>query len=314
VSSQTHCVGDKVLVTGASGFIGSHLCQRLASLGSEIHAISRSNFTGELPDYSWLQADLIDFARVHALLCDIKPQVIFHLASHVMGSRDREAVLPTFHSNLMSTVNLLTAASEVGCRRFILAGSLEEPDAGTPEAIPSSPYAVAKWASSAYTRMFHALYQLPTVILRIFMVYGPAQRDILKVIPYTALSLLRGEEPKLTSGQRQIDWIYVDDVVDGLIAAAQASGIEGRTLDIGSGALVSIRAVVQHLVHLIDPQAKLHFGAVPERPLEQVRVADIAKTYSQLGWQPTTSLQAGLQRTVAWYAERLQDGAFGAKL
>jgi nucleoside-diphosphate-sugar epimerase len=183
---------------------------------------------------------------------------------------------------------------------------MEEPDVTTPDAIPCSPYAAAKWAGSAYARMFHALYQFPVVILRIFMVYGPAQPDLRKLVPYVTLSLLRGETPKLSSGQRQVDWVYIDDVVDGLIAAAQAPGIEGNTLEIGSGTLVSIREVVEQLRRLIAPQAVLPFGTLPERPLEQVRMADTAATYAKLGLQPATPLPIGLQRTVTWYARQLR--------
>jgi nucleoside-diphosphate-sugar epimerase len=220
-----------------------------------------------------------------------------------MGARNLENVLPTFRSNLLSTVNILTVASEVGCRRIVLTNSLEEPDPGDPTSIPSSPYAAAKWASSGYARMFHALYQLPVVILRLFMVYGPAQQDLGKLIPYVTLCLLRGEAPRLTSGQRGVDWIYVDDVVDGIIAAAQASYVEGKTIDIGSGELVSIRNVVEHLVRLTNPTIQPVFGALAERALEQVRKANVAAALAQMGWKPKTSLREGLENTVNWFRE-----------
>jgi nucleoside-diphosphate-sugar epimerase len=151
--------------------------------------------------------------------------------------------------------------------------------------------------------MFHALYQLPVVVLRVFMVYGPGQQDTSKLVPYVTLSLLRGEVPKLTSGHREVDWIYVDDVVEGLLAAAVASGIEGGTIDIGSGRLTTIRAVVEELVRLNGDRIQPVFGALADRPLEQVRVADIARSWSRMGWKPTISLQDGLERTVAWYRD-----------
>jgi nucleoside-diphosphate-sugar epimerase len=244
-------------------------------------------------------------------LTSIKPDVIFHLASHVVGTRELDAIMPTFRDNLMSTVNLLTVASEMGCQRIILTGSLEEPEFGDPHASPSSPYAAAKWASSAYARMFHALYNLPVVVLRVFMVYGPAQQDLRKLIPYVILSLLQGKTPQLASGQRLVDWIYVEDVVEGFLAAAQADDIEGCTINVGSGELVSIRDIVERLVRLINPHIKPIFGALPNRPLEQVRVADTASAYTMMRWQPTTSLQQGLQQTVDWYAHRFKAGISG---
>jgi UDP-glucose 4-epimerase len=296
--------GQKILITGASGFIGSHLCRRLSDDGPEVHAISREKRSSVQPALHWWQGDLAETTAVRDLLKAIRPDVIFHLASYVKGARGLEHVLPTFHSNLASTVNLLTAASEMGCRRIILSNSLEECDGSAGDCVPSSPYAAAKWASSGYARMFHALYQLPVVILRVFMVYGPAQQDTSKLIPYVTLSLLRGEVPKLTSGHREVDWIYVDDVVEGLLGAAVADGIEGSTIDIGSGQLTAIRAVVEELVSLNGGRVQPVFGAVADRPLEQVRVADIARSWSRMGWKPTIPLHDGLERTVAWYREQ----------
>lgn len=119
--------------------------------------------------------------------------------------------------------------------------------------------------------------------------------------------LLRGESPKLTNGQRQVDWIYVDDVVEGLLATAQVPDLEGCTVDLGSGTLVPIHAVVQQIVKLVGSQVEPLFGALPDRPREQVRVADTAYTHAKLGWKPATSLEDGLERTVDWYRRQLKD-------
>jgi nucleoside-diphosphate-sugar epimerase len=307
-SIQKPFLGEKVLITGASGFIGSHLCRRLYQTGIELHAVSRAKRPAHEDKLQWWQGDLSDSATARDVVQAVKPDVIFHLASHVMGARSLENVLPTIQSNLLSTVNIMAAASKVGCRRIVLTNSLEEPEPGDPTSIPSSPYAAAKWASSGYARMFHALYQLPVVILRLFMVYGPAQQDLGKIIPYVTLSLLRGEAPRLTSGRRDVDWIYIEDVVDGIIAAAQANEIEGKTIDIGSGELVPIRKVVEHLVRLANPTIQPVFGALPERPLEQVRAADTARSNALLGWKALVSLEQGLKRTTEWYGHQLKNG------
>lgn len=301
-------VGEKVLITGASGFIGSHLCRRLCQAGIDVNAISRAKRPGRDGRVQWWHGDLSDGATAHDVVQAVKPDVIFHLASHVMGARSLENVLPTVQSNLLSAINIMTAATTIGCRRIVLTNSLEEPDPRDPTPIPSSPYAAAKWASSGYARMFHALYEVPVVILRLFMVYGPAQQDLAKLIPYVTLCLLRGEVPKLASGRRAIDWIYVEDVVDGIIAAAQANDVEGKTIDIGSGELIPIRKVVEHLVGLTNPRIQPVFGALPERPLEQVRAADIARSDALLGWKALVSLEEGLRRTTEWYGQQLRNG------
>lgn len=298
----------KVLITGARGFIGSHLCTRLSNDDAEVNAISRAKGSDYKDNVSWWRGDLEDITVARDLITRIKPDIIFHLAGYPLGGRELLHVMPSFRSNLLSTVNLLISASEVGCRRIILAGSMEEP-ADDPQAIPSSPYAASKWASSAYARMFHVLYQLPVVLLHVSMVYGPGQRLFKKLIPYIILCLLRGENPKLSSGQRIADWIYIDDVVEGLLAAAKASDIEGKTIDIGSGKLVSVRTIAETLGYMINPKIELHFGALQDRPLEQKRVADIARSNVLIGWKPKIDLEEGLKYTMSWYRQKLDQGS-----
>lgn len=306
MTTLTQLSSKKILVTGASGFIGSNLCQRLSTCGAEIHCVSRKIHQKDDHGLHWWQGELEDLQTVRDILTTIKPDVIFHLASYVAGSRSMELVLPTFSSNLVSVINILMVATEIGCKRIILTGSLEEPELCDGETVPCSPYAAAKWTSSVYARMFHLLYQTPVVMARLFMVYGPGQQDLNKLVPYVALSLLRNQVPKLSSGKREVDWIYVEDIVDGLITIAQASNVEGSTIDLGSGSLVSIRTVVQMIANLVDAKVMPAFGALPDRPMEQIRVANTAKTYATIDWKPTTSLEEGLEKTVHWYSNQIK--------
>jgi len=292
-------------VTGASGFIGAHLCRRLAECDATLHAVSR------LPQYSkgertrWWQADVSDPVAARDLVKSVQPHILFHLASHVVGARKLDAVLPTFHGNLASTVHLLTEAAEIGCRRVVLAGSSEEPQLLDDTTFPCSPYAAAKWAGSMYGRMFYQLFQLPIVMPRIFMTYGPNQKDNKKLIPFVLLHLLRGESPKLGSGLRRADWIYVDDVVEGLLRSAVIPGIEGRAFDLGSGSLTSVREIVKNLIEITGSAVDPLFGTLPDRPFEQERSADTSFMSNELGYYPRTSLKAGLESTVSWYREQL---------
>ncbi len=292
-----------VLVTGGSGFLGSHLCRRLVECGAEVHATSRVERAQRGAEPHWRQADLADIDVARRLVSEVRPDIVYHLAGSVTAVPGKEFVLPTFHSLLTSTVNLLAAVTEFGCRRLILCGSFMEPDASQGVVIPASPYAAAKWAASGYGRMFQALYGTPTVILRTYMTYGPGQ-DRKKLIPATIGSLLQGVPPQLSSGLWQADWIYVDDVLEGFLAAAHTPGLEGRTLELGSGRFVSVRTIVEELVTIMHPSVQPVFGALPDRPLEPVRVASTTESEQQLGWRPSTSLNAGLRRTVEWYSAR----------
>jgi nucleoside-diphosphate-sugar epimerase len=303
---STAFAGNSILVTGATGFIGSALCRQLSSYGVDLHGISRQSSPDNGLPVRWWTGDLSDYDRVQAVMGEVKPDVLFHLGSHVAGSREIDLVFPTFQSNLQSTVNLLTAAVRVGCRRVVLAGSMEEPEDSDGAAVPCSPYAAAKWASNAYARMFRELYGLSVTTARIFMVYGPGQMDLKKLIPYVTLSLLRKNAPQLTSGHRQIDWIYVDDVVKGLVAMAATERITSDRIDLGSGKLASIQTIVEKLVDIIDASITPQFGSVPDRPLEQSRVARVAESTGIIGWKPAISLEEGLSQTVAWYRRQLE--------
>jgi nucleoside-diphosphate-sugar epimerase len=248
----------------------------------------------------WWQADVEDLDTTRRLVSEVKPDGIFHLGGLVNGAPELKLVVPTFHSLVTSTVNLLEVAAETGCRRVLLVGSLEEPTGSSREVCPTSPYGAAKWAASAYGRMFHNLFGLPVVIARTYMTYGPGQ-PTWKVIPSTILSLLRGEAPRLSSGRRELDWVYVDDVVDGLLLAASTPDIDGATVNLGSGRLTTLREVVAKLVELLAPEVRPIFHTLPDRPRSKERAANIAHTRATMGWVPATSLDDGLMRTVEWY-------------
>jgi nucleoside-diphosphate-sugar epimerase len=287
------------LITGASGFIGQHLCRTLRDEGHEVHATSRRLHASKARGPHWHQADLADLAVARRLFATVKPEVVCHLAGAVGASPDLELVLPTFHSLLTSTINVLVAATEAGCRRIVLSGSLTEPQPG-PGATPQSPYAAAKWAASCYGRMFQSLYDAPVVILRPSMSYGPGQAAA-KLVPSVTLSLLRGERPMLASGKTLLDWVYIADVIDGFIAAAAAPGIEGETIDLGSGTLVSTSDIARRLVRIVGKDLKPEFGALPDRPNEPAVPTDTSVAARRLGWRATTPLDEGLRRTVDWY-------------
>jgi nucleoside-diphosphate-sugar epimerase len=249
---------------------------------------------------NWLPADMADMATARRVVTQIKPAYVFHLAGSVGASPAVREVLPTFHSLLTSTVNLLLAAMEIGCRRIILSGSLTEPRPNASPPAPSSPYAAAKWAGGAYGRMFHALYGAPVLIVRPFMAYGPGQ-DPRKLVPYVTSSLLKGEAPRLSSGRTKGDWVYLSDVIEAFLLAAAVPDIEGMTIDIGTGTLVSTRQIVEGLVEAVGGQQNPIFGALPDRTAENEFAADTTLAATKLGWAATTSLEMGLRQTVAWY-------------
>jgi nucleoside-diphosphate-sugar epimerase len=292
--------GSKALVTGGAGFIGSALSAQLAANGSEVHSVSR-RANGPAAAHKHWSVDLSDSKAVDQLIGTLKPDYVFHLASHVWGAPDLKHFLPAFHSNLHTSVNIFHALAQTGCKRVITTGSLVEPDPGSGQTIPNSPYAAAKWASASYARMCHALYKMPTAIARVFMVYGPAQQDEGKLVPYVIRSLQRGEIPKISSGRHVYDWVFVEDVVDGFLKMAIANEIGGQSVDLGTGLQTTTADLVDTLCELMGAQGRPQYGAMPDRPLEPVRVADTNTAFAQIGFRSKVSLREGLQRTIDYY-------------
>jgi len=258
----------------------------------------------------WWQADLIDAQEADALVSQVRPDVIHHLAGLNVASKDLDVVVPVLRHNLVLTVNVLVASVRANCGLVVLAGSLEEPEPDEPYPVPTSSYAAAKQAAGAYARLLAAVHGLRVVDLRVFMVYGPGQRPP-KVVPTVVTQLLRRESPQLTSGSRPFDWVYVEDVAEAFVEAGRRPDLAGVTIDVGTGDLVTVRALVEQIAEVMETNVVPTFGAIPDRPLdERVRKADVARTRELLGWSAQTPLEAGLEATIAWY-RRVQESGEG---
>ncbi|HEV2968614.1 MAG TPA: NAD(P)-dependent oxidoreductase [Pirellulales bacterium] len=291
--------GERVLVSGATGFIGRPLCEALLSLGADVHGVARCAEHGVTGVVPW-SIDLREAPQVDAVCAQIRPSFIFHLAAQVTARQERELIRPMLEHNLLGSVNLLTAVMQQRCRRFVFVGSGEEPAGEMRMAVPSSPYTAAKTAASLYARMFQQVYQLPVTIVRPFLTYGPRQEPT-KLIPYTIRKLLRGESPQLASANRLCDFIHVTDIVRGMLWAAVQAGIEGETFDLGTGEVVSIRAAVEMVARIIGAAAPVQFSPSPDRANEPPLIANLESSRRLLGWEPRWTLEAGLRATIDWY-------------
>lgn len=285
--------GKKVLVTGATGFIGTHLCQTLARHGAKVHAVTRSRTPYSAPGLVWHHVDLTALDATEACLSRVRADVVFELCSHAHGERDLSLVAATFRGELLSTIHVLTALAKVGCARAVLAGSMEEPRAGD---TPSSPYAAAKAASRLYADLFHHEYKVPVVMPRIFMTYGPGQAAK-KFVAYCTRAMLAGEPVHIRAPQRSADWVFVHDVVDGLIHTAVATEVEGRTMDLGTGQLTTLLEVARIIQELTCSTSEIHADAAATAT-PPGREADVVATRKFVGWSANTPLVNGLMQTV----------------
>jgi nucleoside-diphosphate-sugar epimerase len=275
----------------------------------EVYGVTRSHQASD-GRVSWLTADLGASGSARDVIEQVEPELVIHLAGAVRGDRSLDAVGPTLAANLIASVELLEAATRARVRKIVVSGSLlEEPASGGPMSVPPSPYGASRWASSAYARMFHALFECPVTILRPSYVYGPGQ-DVTKLVPHVITKVLRGESPELASGRRRLDFVFAEDVGQAYVAAATTAAAPGETIDLGSGTLTRVQDAVDLIVRMIQPaRSRPRFGAVAERALEQEIEVDTDRAKRLLGWTASTELEEGLRRTIAWYAERRPDRA-----
>lgn len=301
--------GARALVTGADGFLGRSLVERLDAHGADVHVVSRRPQTGELRrgnehGYTWHRGDLAEWDFVRRTFRRARPDLVFHLGAHVGGAPDRDLVFPTLRSNVVGTVNMLQGAADVDADRMVIAGTMMEPRPfASADDVPGSPYAMSKWAAAQYARMFHTLYGLPVVHLRLFMTFGPGVRDPSKLLNHVALAALRGERAYVSSGRWSTDWIYCEDVLDALVRAALAPNALGSSVDVGTGTATTLGEVVTLFAKLVSPGAEVEFDAERDRPFEFERVAD-PETWERIGWAPSTPLDHGLEQTAAWFREQ----------
>jgi nucleoside-diphosphate-sugar epimerase len=244
--------------------------------------------------------DVTDITQVQASFAAAQPEYVFHLAGKVTGARSIDLVRPTLAANLVGTVNVLLAASEQKSSSVVCLGSLQEPDQELPP-VPCAPYAAAKFAASSYARMFAEVFSLPVIIARPLMVYGPGQLDFTKLVPYVARRLISGETADLSSGKQAFDWVYVDDVVDALIAVAERPELKGHMIDVGCGKLTTVADVAAGIGRRLDRASAIKLGAIADRRLEPTRLADVVTTARLIGWRAQVVLDEGLDRSVDWY-------------
>lgn len=314
--------GDRVLVTGATGFIGSHLVARLVDDGVEVHGLTSAVSSVyavrlvPLRDRIVLhEGNLADRSAMDALVEAVRPTHVLHLGAYTHVGKSWQRVDECVQANVQGTVNLLQALDGSGYRRFVNLGTSEiygdvpPPFREDGPVKPVSPYAASKYAAERFCRVFFEGRGWPIVLLRGFNAYGPGQTAD-RVIPEVICRALRGERLRMTQGRQTREFNYVADIVDGIVRAAAVPGVEGELFNLGCGEDVSIRDLTVLLLELLGNPVVPEFGALPERPTEiHAMRADGTRAGERLGWKPQHSLADGLERTIGWYRRELANPA-----
>jgi NAD dependent epimerase/dehydratase len=310
--------GRSVLVTGAGGFIGSHLCETLVQRGAEVRALCRytsrrsvGNLTQVAPDV--LEAidvrfgDVRDGDFVRRLVAGT--DVVFNLAASISVPYSFEAPVEVATTNIEGALSVLCAARDEGVARMLQMSSSEV--YGTAQYTPiderhpldvQSPYAASKVGADKLAESFNLSYGLPVVVARPFNTYGPRQ-SLRAVIPTVIAQALAGGDLKLGSTTPTRDFVFVADTVAGLIALAEHDGISGGTYNIATGEDISVGDVVEVVGQLLGRPLTVHTDDQRLRPeLSEVHqlLGDAAKLRAATGWTPATSLHDGLQAVIDW--------------
>lgn len=313
---EDELAGARVLVTGASGFIGTRLCHALQERGAKVIAFVLGEPSRNPPNGEVHTIDMRDAIAVRGAILRVAPTYVVHLAALKLTGAQPQDFRASYEANLFATLDLAKAIIECGgCRRFAYLSSAEEYGRGpvpfdlAAREAPLTAYGLSKLAATQLLQALAATEDLPIAVLRATVVYGPGQRSNM-FVPSLIRSLLVKKRFPMTDGNQMRDLVYVDDVIDGILRALVMSGRHDEAMHISSGAAVSIRDVALLTARLIGENAEvlIEFGALRHRPGEAIEYwASNEETHTVLGWSPLVSLEDGLQRTI----EHLRANPFG---
>lgn len=298
--------GARVLVTGASGFIGRRLVARLLRAGARVHAIDL--VPGGVAGVSEHLCDLKDAEATARTVDAVDPNVVFHLAAFKQRTAEPSAFAGAVLDNITGTLDLVVPlCGRSSLRSIVAVGTVEEYAGDDPpydesmREAPVSAYSFSKTAMVQLLQTFHRVHGLPAVVVRPTIAYGPGQGSEM-FLPALIASLLAGDRFPMTAGGQLRDFIYVDDLVEGLLAAAVTPEARGRVFNLGSGASVALRDAALKVEALTGRAGLLALGEVPYRAGEPMGYAvDITAAREVLGWVPAVTLDEGLRRTVEAY-------------
>ena len=312
--------GRKVLVTGAGGFIGSHLTERLVNLGARTRplvlydSLGTSGWLDEPPVLNEIEVVAGDICDRDTIKRAIAVDVVFHLASLIAIPYSYHAPASYVRTNVEGTLNVMQAAREAGVELVVQTSTSEV--YGTAQYVPideahplqgQSPYSASKIGADKIAESFFLSFNLPVVVVRPFNTFGPRQ-SARAVIPTIITQCLKGSVVKLGSLEPTRDLNYVSNTVDGFLKAAATPAAVGRTFNLGSGREISIGDLAKLIARLCGQTITIERDAERMRPdnseVERL-LADSTLARTLLGWEPAVTLEDGLAQTVDWVRQNL---------
>lgn len=304
----------RVLITGASGFIASHLTRRLVSEGAEVGVVTRYNsiidnvrIADIWNDVTVIEADLRNLDAL-GRISEFHPDIVYHFAAYNHVGDSFSQVSEVMDVNAKGTANLITAYDDF--ERFVYISTSEV--YGSQDSVPFhegmtprpvSPYAVGKYSGELYCRMLMEERQFPFVLLRPFNAFGPYQ-SVRAIIPEVILNCLAGNPIKSTAGTQTREFNFVSNLVEAFIAAGEREAAVGELINVGCGEEIAIRDLIALIHQETGSASELRIGELPDRPTEIWRMAaDNSRANELLGWSPKLSFRDGIRKSIDWYRQ-----------
>lgn len=307
----------KILVTGATGFVGSNIVRRLICDGHDIHILTRtlSNKWRLMDCFSDLHnhtVDLLNQEELKGLMTKIEPDVIFHLAtSGIYGGiqrPDREVI----ETNLLGTINLINACNDINYKCFVNTGSSSEygkkkqPMKETDLCEPINLYGISKCAATLFGQFIARTKDKPVIGLRLFSPFGPFD-DKSRLMTYAITNALQNKPLLLGNPNAVRDYIYIEDVLDVYLQSIEkASGLKGEVFNVGSGSQITISYIVNKIIEITDSKSEIKWNSFSGRAHDTEKwEADIEKVSRSFNWRPKYYIDDGIRRTISWFENNL---------
>lgn len=295
----------RVLITGATGFVGSHLYKRLLGLGANVYGVSRSK-----EDDNIYKLNVANFSELNELIGKKKIEICFHLAGEALVENGQKDPYGTFKVNMEGALNILEISRKNNLKRVIIASTAHVYGKNTVPYIeeytpkPSRPYETSKACTDLISQSYADTFNLPVLIARFVNIYGPGDTNYSRLIPKTIKSILNDKNPAMWGGGAKRQYLYIDDAVDAYINLAKLDEKmigRNRIYNFGSGDPISVRDLIKKIIDLSGKD--LNIEKLAEERLDEIssQYVSAKKASRDLGWNPKYSLDSGILKTISWY-------------